>query len=423
MSQIIDRRAAGKNKSAINRQRFLKRFKSQIRKAVSDAISDRGIDGLDQGEQVSIPAKDLREPTFQHGSGGYRQVVHPGNKEFSTGDRIPRPPNQGGGEGQGQGEASDQGEGLDEFVFELTREEFLNFFFDDLALPELVKKQLATTPETKKVRAGYSTDGNPSNLHVVRSFRSAIGRRLAMSSGPRHKLRELEEALAELIAQGLSDTPEAKSLEIEIEALKSRIAAIPFIDTFDLRYANRVEKPQPVTQAVMFCLMDVSGSMDQQRKDIAKRFFMLLHLFLKRNYERIEVVFIRHHTVAHEVDEHDFFYSRETGGTVVSSALKLMVEIAEKRYPVHAWNIYVAQASDGDNFFSDSPQCSEIIVKQIMPMVQYFSYVEINAPTPQSLWYEYENIANTDKHFAIERINGVEEIYPVFRELFKRKTA
>ena len=150
MSQIIDRRAAGKNKSAINRQRFLKRFKSQIRKAVSDAISDRGIDGLDQGEQVSIPSKDLREPTFQHGSGGYRQVVHPGNKEFTTGDRIPRPPNQGGGEGQGQGEASDQGEGLDDFVFELTREEFLNFFFDDLALPELVKKQLATTPETKK---------------------------------------------------------------------------------------------------------------------------------------------------------------------------------------------------------------------------------------------------------------------------------
>ena len=244
-----------------------------------------------------------------------------------------------------------------------------------------------------------------------------------MSSGPRSKLKELEEALAELIAQGLSDTPEARSLEAEIETLKSRIAAIPFIDTFDLRYSNRVDKPQPVTQAVMFCLMDVSGSMDQQRKDIAKRFFMLLHLFLKRNYERIEVVFIRHHTVAHEVDEHDFFYSRETGGTVVSSALKLMVEIAEQRYPVHAWNIYVAQASDGDNFFSDSPQCTEIIVKKIMPMVQYFSYVEINAPTPQSLWYEYENIANTDKHFAIERINGVDEIYPVFRELFKRKTA
>ncbi len=420
MSQIIDRRAAGKNKSAVNRQRFLKRFRKQIREAVGEAISERKIDGLESGEEISIPSRDLREPTFQQGSGGHRRYVHPGNREFSTGDQIPRPPS--GGSGQG-GSASDQGEGLDEFVFELSRDEFLNFFFEDLALPDLVKKQLATTPETKKVRAGYSTDGNPSNLHVVRSFRSAIGRRLAMSAGPREQLARAEEELAELISRGDTQGPEIHDLEEEIKRLKARIAAVPFIDTFDLRYTNRVDKPEPVTQAVMFCLMDVSGSMDQSRKDIAKRFFMLLHLFLKRNYERIEIVFIRHHTVAKEVDEQEFFYSRETGGTVVSSALNLMVDIARERYPVHAWNIYVAQASDGDNFISDSPRCSEIIRTQILPLVQHFSYVEITAPEPQSLWFEYEQIANASDLFDIERINHAEEIYPVFRELFKRKTA
>lgn len=419
MSQIIDRRRSGKNKSAVNRQRFLKRFKKQIRKAVSESVSGRGIDGLDRGEEISIPSRDLREPTFQHGGGGHRETVHPGNKEFTTGDRIPRPESGGGG-GGGSGEASDQGEGMDDFAFELTREEFLNFFFEDLALPELVKKQLAATPETRKVRAGYSTAGNPSNLHVVRSFRSAIGRRLAMAAGPKERLARLEGLLEELEAKGDGDSSEALALKEDIAELRRRISAIPFIDTFDLRYANRVDQPQPVSKAVMFCLMDVSGSMDQPRKDIAKRFFMLLHLFLTRNYEKIDVVFIRHHTVAKEVDENDFFYSRETGGTVVSSALKLMAEIARERYPVQDWNIYVAQASDGDNFYSDSPRCSDIIRNEIMPISQYFAYVEINAATPQSLWFEYEGIAESDKHFAIERINGVDEIYPVFRELFRK---
>ena len=104
----------------------------------------------------------------------------------------------------------------------------------------------------------------------------------------------------------------------------------------------------------MFCLMDVSGSMDEERKDIAKRFFILLYLFLTRNYERIEVVFIRHHTIAKEVDEDEFFHSRESGGTVVSSALKLMQEIIRERYPLTEWNIYAAQASDGDNWDDDS---------------------------------------------------------------------
>ncbi|MGV6817979.1 MAG: YeaH/YhbH family protein [Thiotrichales bacterium] len=420
MSQIIDRRSSGKNKSAVNRQRFLKRFKKQIRKAVDEAISGRTIDDIEKGEEITIPSRDLKEPIFHQGKGGFRKQVHPGNREFTTGDRIERPPQEEGG-GQGSS-ASDQGEGMDDFAFELSREEFLNFFFEGLALPDLVKKQLGTVKNVKKVRAGYATEGNPSNLSVVRSFRSAIGRRLAMSAGPREKLKEALASLEALEAEGGGSTPEAAELREEIARLEARIKAVPFIDTFDLRYTNRVDQPQPITQAVMFCLMDVSGSMDQHRKDIAKRFFMLLHLFLTRNYERIEVVFIRHHTVAREVDEQEFFYSRETGGTVVSSALNLMVEIATERYPTHDWNIYVAQASDGDNFISDSPRCSEIIRNQILPLVQHYSYVEIAASEPQSLWFEYEAIAGSTARFDMERIDGPEDIYPVFRELFKSKT-
>ncbi len=418
MSQFVDRRLSGKNRSAVNRQRLLRRYKGQIRKAVEQAISGRKVSDLERGEKISIPARDLSEPVFHHGAGGRRSVVNPGNKDFVTGDQFDRP--EGGGSG-GSGGATQDGEGMDDFVFELSREEFMNYFFEDLALPDLVKKQLSAVPEVKRVRAGFSSDGNPSSLHVVRSMKSAIGRRLAMSAGPRDALREAEQALAVFVAEGQADGQEALALREEIEALKSRIAAVPFIDTFDLRYANRADKAQPSSQAVMFCLMDVSGSMSEARKDIAKRFFMLLYLFLTRSYERIDLVFIRHHTVASEVGEEDFFNSRETGGTVVSSALDLMHEIILARYPSAAWNIYAAQASDGDNWEDDSPRCREILMQSILPLVQYYAYVEIEAGEPQSLWNVYEQVKAANRRFAMQRILNLEDIYPVFRELFRKK--
>jgi uncharacterized protein len=420
MTQLVDRRLSGRNRSAVNRQRFLRRFKGQIRKAVTEAVSGRKVGDLERGEKISIPAKDLSEPVFHHGPGGQRNIIHPGNKEFVTGDKIDRPEGGGGGGGKG---ASADGESMDDFVFELSREEFMDFFFQDLALPDLVKKQLAAVPEVKRVRAGFVSQGNPSNLHVVRSMKKAVGRRLAMAAGPRVALREAEETLEELIGLGLSATPEADDLREEIELLKARIAAVPFIDTWDLRYAHRVDQPQPSSQAVMFCLMDVSGSMDENRKNIAKRFFMLLYLFLTRSYEHLDVVFIRHHTVAREVGEEDFFSSRESGGTVVSSALTLMREIILARYPTANWNIYGAQASDGDNWEDDSPRCRELMIHGILPLTQYFAYVEIEAKEAQSLWHEYAQAKASSSRFAMQRILSLEDIYPVFRELFKKKVA
>ena len=212
-------------------------------------------------------------------------------------------------------------------------------------------------------------------------------------------------------------------IEQEIAELRRRIDAVPFIDTFDLRFNNFVKRPEPSSQAVMFCLMDVSGSMDQATKEMAKRFYILLYLFLTRSYKNVDVVFIRHHTQAKEVDEHDFFYSQETGGTIVSSALKLMAEIMQARYPAAQWNIYAAQASDGDNWADDSPLCKELLTQQILPWVRYFSYIEITSRAHQSLWYQYETLVKSFPHFAMENIRTVEDIYPVFRELFKKQAA
>lgn len=421
MSQIIDRRLNGRNKSAVNRQRFLKRYKKQIKKAVEDSISKRSITDMGRGEQIVIPNKDTSEPIFHHGQGGKREGVHPGNKTFNSGDRIQRP--QGGGAGGSGSQASQEGEGEDDFIFQLSREEFLEVFFEDLELPDLIKKEMAQLPDYKYIRAGHKAEGTPSNLNLVRSFRNAVSRRIALSSGKRRKLRALEAELETLLQKEAEDAPSVLALQEKIHTLRIKINALPFIDDFDLRYHNRIKHPEPTTQAVMFCIMDVSGSMDESKKDIAKRFFILLYLFLQRNYEKIELVFIRHHTSAKEVDEEEFFYSRETGGTVVSSALDLTREIIQARYPTSQWNIYAAQASDGDNWNADSPRCEKILQEEIIPFLQYFSYIEIKPRHHQSLWEAYARIAEKQENFSMQSIHDIADIYPVFRELFKRQRA
>ena len=422
MQQIIDRRLAGKNKSIGNRERFLRRHKDQIREAVKRAVDGRGIRDMEQGEDIHIPKRDITEPVFGHGQGGKREMVHPGNQDYVRGDKIERP--KGGGGGGGGGQASDSGEGDDDFVFHLSKEEFMQVFFDDLALPNLARTTLAETPEFKTHRAGFSSDGTPNNLHVVRSMRGAIGRRIALGSESRRELKELEAKL-----DGIRRHPEPNpfvheipELEREIAALRSRLERIPYLDPIDLRYRSRVRVPVPTSKAVMFCLMDVSGSMDESRKDLAKRFFILLYLFLTRHYEKIDIVFIRHHTQAQEVDEQNFFHATETGGTVVSSALVLMEEIARARYPTSEWNIYGAQASDGDNWHHDSGRCRELLADKILPLCRYFAYVQV-AEEEQNLWDEYAALAAEMKAFAIRKVTEANQIYPVFRDLFKKEGA
>lgn len=422
LQQIIDRRLAGKNKSIGNRERFLRRHKDQIREAVKRAVDGRGIRDIAQGEDIHIPKRDIAEPVFGHGQGGKREMVHPGNQDYVRGDRIERP--KGGGGGGGGGQASDSGEGDDDFVFHLNKEEFMQVFFDDLALPNLARTTLAETPEFKTHRAGYSSDGTPNNLHVVRSMRGAIGRRIALGAESRHELSELEDQLVQLKRHPHPNpfAHEIPPLELKIEALRARLKRIPYLDPIDLRYRSRVRVPVPTSKAVMFCLMDVSGSMDEARKDLAKRFFILLYLFLTRHYEKIDIVFIRHHTQAQEVDEQNFFHSTETGGTVVSSALVLMEEIARARYPTSEWNIYGAQASDGDNWHHDSGRCRELLANNILPLCRYFAYVQV-AEEEQNLWDEYSALAADAKAFAIRKVTEASQIYPVFRELFKKEGA
>jgi uncharacterized sporulation protein YeaH/YhbH (DUF444 family) len=425
MQAIIDRRLAGKNKSIGNRERFLRRHKEQIREAVKRAIDGRGIRDIERGEEIHIPRRDLTEPVFGHGQGGVRDLVHPGNQDYLRGDKIERQ-KSGGGSGSGSGQAGDSGEGEDDFVFALSKEEFMQVFFEDLALPHLVRTQLAEVPEWKSHRAGFTSDGTPNNLHVVRSMRGALGRRIALGAGSRRELRELEEQLEALQRDFKTGDEvaanEIQALEARIAQLRHRVERIPYLDPIDLRYRSRVKVPVPTSKAVMFCLMDVSGSMDEGRKELSKRFFILLYLFLTRHYEKIDLVFIRHHTQAAEVDEQNFFHARETGGTVVSSALVLMEEIIRARYNPSEWNIYGAQASDGDNWHHDSGRCRELLGDKLLPLCRYYAYVQV-AEEEQNLWEEYTQLLDSHRHFAMRKATSADQIYPVFRDLFKKEGA
>lgn len=421
MSQIIDRRLNGKNRSTVNRQRFIHRFKQQIKEAVSEAINKRSITDIETGEKIIIPRKDISEPNIQHGDGGNREYVLPGNKDFMPGDKIKRP--VGGAQGGDDSTASNQGEGDDEFSFYLTKEEFLNIFFDDLELPDLVKTRLTEIPSIETVRAGYTTSGTPPNINILRSFRNAFARRLTFGSRYDKQLKKLQQQKALLQKKEPDASQKLADIDEQIAKIDRKKKGIPFIDSFDIRYNARAKRPKLTNQAVMFCIMDVSGSMDEAKKEIAKRFFILLYLFLTKTYKKIQIVFIRHHTTAKEVEEEEFFYSRETGGTVVSSALELMHKVIVDKFPATDWNIYVAQASDGDNWNADSPICGDILSNYIMPFAQYYAYVEIMPRHHQSLWRTYQEVQEKFPNFAMQSIHTPADIYPVFHELFKQKNS
>jgi len=431
---FVDRRLNPKDKSLGNRRRFLKRIRSQVKKAVDEAISSRRIGDVANGQGVVVPREGVSEPSFQRsGKGGQREQVFTGNKAFRTGDQIEKP--GGGGAGGGK-EGSSSGEGEDEFSFVLSREEFLDIFFDDLELPDLIKRSLKEINTVRPRRAGLAVTGSPVNLNVQRTMRNAFGRRLGLKrprSDEIERLRQEIQALEQSAADPGENAEELAQLKARLDKGLRRQRAIPYIDPLDVRYNHFVQQPEPNAKAVMFCLMDVSASMGEREKDLAKRFFMLLHLFLSRRYDRTELVFVRHTQEASEVDEETFFHSRQTGGTVVSSALIEMKKIVEARYSPSEWNIYAAQASDGENFGGDSAVCASILSEELMRMCQYFAYVEIieeeeallinNETSGMELWRAYRQVASDWPNFAMKRIAQPSDIYPVFRELFARKNA
>ncbi len=724
-SIVIDRRKNGKGKSSENRQKFLRRYRHSIKDAVKKQIGNQNISDIGKsGTDINIDRKDIKEPTFQHDyDTGIRKGVNPGNKHFNAGDVI----RKSGEEGEGSG--GDSGDGEDGFGFSISRDEFLDMFFEDLELPNMIETNLKNSDEVKWKRAGISSVGIPSNMDLVRSMKQSLGRRFALRKPHEKELNKLQLELEEILAVRVKDrSDEQNTRKLELEELiafhASKVSNIPFIDNIDLRYRVHAKEIVPVTSAVMFCvdgeteylsptgwkridqydntdvaqytetgdiqfveplqyveqvyrddyiriigqgidqrltenhrfiyhdkhgklneclsqnvhqlkswhkkngvitsfnysgggicvsdnelkiqiafkadgtyqqdgtnraqfcfskqrkidrlislleegnieyntsckdgrtwiyfstitrwsktfdsdwynanktqvaliaeevlywdgcvsqssfyaknkndvdyvqfiwaasglgtyvfengpvwtvrfsskntrslttntkitserpdmsemksycftvpsgmlllrrndnifvsgncLMDVSGSMGEHEKDLAKRFFTLLHLFLDRNYDKVDVRFIRHHHDAREVDEQEFFHARDSGGTIVSKVMTVMRQIIDDHYSEGGWNIYAAQASDGDNFDNDVTSLSDKMVKQIIPKVQYFAYIEVGddggwrSTHPTSVWKTYEPICKVNSKMDMAKVTQPSEIYPVFRKLFKK---
>lgn len=473
MANVVDRRHEERGKRFFSsRQRFLKRNKKKVREAMDKAIANGSIESIGQGGvDVTIPRDDINEPKIHHGQGGVNRQVRPGNKQFSQGDTFDKPPGGGGGgEGGEPGDPSDSGEGQDEFVFNLSEEEFLNYLFEDMELPNLKKKSAESITQTQPKRAGFVSEGAPNKLDLAKSKHTQIMRKAA-STKPKNreimnalreqysmlapyapdyedgadeeyfqtfKKRRLADSIEELSGEvvdlyntykdALSDEDEARFEELNetIENAENRKSLVPKWNDLDLVYRHHERVPVPTTKAAMFCMMDVSGSMDEHKKANAKLFYMLLYRFLKRNYEQVDVVFIRHTTEAEEVDEETFFYDRQTGGTKVSTALEKMQEIIDQRYPVADWNLYGAQASDGENWGGDNEICIQLMDK-LMEQIQAYFYTEVKWPGRdfdfgESLWEAYT--PQVDKHegqFFMGKIKEKKDIWPVFREFFKKR--
>jgi uncharacterized protein len=418
---IIDRRLNPQGKSLSNRRRFIRRAKQELVEAVHKATSERGISDVGGEEKLWVKTNRLKEPQIRHSSAlGQRDYVFPGNKQYEEGDRLKRSSSQ---TGLGGRQASSHGEGEDGFQFVLNQEEFLDIFFDDLELPDLLRKQMKSSENFTPIRAGYAMSGSLPNMNLTRTMRNSLARRIALKRPHPAKLAFFEAEIARL-----SDADDPESIEKRAELSeqlafhRKRNQRIPFIDPVDVRY-NRFELvPQPVTSAVMFCLMDVSGSMTEHMKGLAKRFYKLLYLFLRRRYKDVDLVFIRHTHMAREVDEDTFFFSTETGGTVVSTAFEEMLRVMGQRYSADDWNIYAAQASDGDNVPSDNAKVVSLLKGKILPACQYFAYIEVGHQDGMAqmtdLWRTYETLIRSGEPIAARKVNDRSQIFPVFRDLF-----
>jgi hypothetical protein len=424
---IIDRRTSNKKKSAENRKRFLERQHYAIKEAVQKVFEETSVDSSkSKNKQVKVKTDQttIKEYFFvEDNYTGFEDIVLFGNDRYYVGDKIKKPEGgrQGKGGGAGPGEISE-----DDFEFILTEAEFYNYLFDGLTLPNLTKKAQTLTTDSQRRRAGITTDGPPSKLEMQRSMKNAIGRNLAMKVVLQSEIEKLEKQLEEEKKKGNQER--VKELEQRLEECRKILENIPALDYVDLRYKVHEEVKIPSTRAVMFCVMDVSGSMGRHEKDLAKKFFMLLNLFLTQNYEHVELRFIRYHHQAAEVDEETFFYLKETGGTIASEAISLTNQIIRKEYDTD-WNVYVAHVSDGDNWDSDIPILNQELVK-LIPKCQYISYLEVIDPAiyggersdTSSIMHSYETVKSMHpSHIGIAQAYETKHIFKALTSLFSKE--
>ncbi len=327
------------DRSASDRLRHRQKIKDSIRHNIADIISEESIIGRDKDKIIKIPIRSVKEYRFIYGDNA--AGVSQGNGEQKPGDVVDKgDPNQ-----QAQGEGPGDQPGVDAFETDVSLEELINIMFDDLELPELEKKALKQVlSEHAFKRKGYRRAGIRPRLDKKKSAKNRIRRKIAAS----------------------------RSRDIDFDAEDQRF---PFHKD-DLNYHHIVRDIQEESNAVIFCIMDTSGSMGTVKKYLARSFYFLLYQFVRQKYVNVEVVFIAHHTDAKEVTEDEFFHKVESGGTYISSGYTRALEIIDQRYHPSLWNIYAFHCSDGDNFYSDNDKALQA-AEDLCKVCNLFGYGEI----------------------------------------------
>lgn len=437
---FIDRRKADKNKSAPNRQKLIKRVRGFVKSSTPASIGQNVGSTSTSHSPINVASSALEEPWFAYERGGTTSKVYIGNDKFDRGDEIKHQEN----EGDGKGGAGPGANGEDDFVVNVASNEFFDLFFEDCELPNLENEKVTDRLDTKYQPAGFSTTGIPAQLSVTRSYKQSLGRRRALLSPYRKELQELQLELAALLLAELDqiDHERCAFLEERIAGLQRKIMAYDAFDKVDLRFKKKEQKPLHTVEAVLFLAMDISGSMDEHKKKISRRWFALLFAFISKRYPGAQLRFFAHTETAWELNEAEFFSTKINGGTVVSPMLKLINTIIRDDYDPAQTNIYFSHASDGDNYESDDNAVYEELVGPdgLLSKLQFFSYVEadhngtlysslpimsaVNNKDDSELWESYA--AAKDDEASAERVSMIhitnpDDCYTAFKKVFKKK--
>lgn len=328
------------DRSARDRLRHKDKIKQSIRDNIGSIISDESIIGKNKNKIIKVPLRSIKEYRFVYGDNS--PGVAQGNGQVKPGDVV----KQGKGEpGQGGEGGGGNEKGVDAFETEVSLEELINIMFEDLELPDLEKKALKKVmSDDARKRKGLRHKGIRPRLNKKATAKNRIKRRFAAM----------------------------RTRKDEIEEDGKRF---PF-HTDDMRFFHIVKTEKEVSNAVVICIMDTSGSMGTVKKYLARSFYFLLYQFVRMKYQHVEVVFIAHHTEAKEVNEDEFFHKVESGGTYISSGYEKALEVIDERYHPSLWNVYAFHCSDGDNFYSDNEKALQA-ANALCDACNLFGYGEI----------------------------------------------
>lgn len=383
------------DRSQGDRKRHRKLVEDAIKNNIGDIIAEESIISQSGQKKIKIPVKGIKEYQFAYGKNNRGTVS--GNGREERGQVIGKV-RKSAQPGQGADQAGDE-PGEDIIETEITLEELVEYLFEDLALPDMERKKFAQSESLCKLkRAGHQRKGISARLDKKKSL-----------------IEKLKRKQTAMLAEK-EDTGRQSVTDPAAHA-----GRIPFRED-DLRYHRVREDVRPHSNAVVFCIMDTSGSMDQTRKYLARSFFFLQHRFLCWKYEHVEVVFIAHSTEAKEVNERDFFHRGAAGGTFISSGYAKTLEIIEQRYNPAIWNIYAFHCSDGDNWIADNPKAIAL-ARELCEVCNLFGYCEIwpgTAWVRTMIWSYQRQISHAN--FAMVVVRQKADIWPAFKKMLDKES-